>query len=53
MKTKCGSIRVGYRNLQGEIKQAVTIKHTATDVGHTFTDNFGRTYIYTQQGLIY
>jgi hypothetical protein len=55
MKTQTGSISssVGFRRTSGEIRKAVTRTHSMQDVGQTFIDNFGRTYVYTKQGLIY
>ena len=44
---------VGFKKTSGEIRKAVTRTHSIQDVGQTFTDNFGRTYVYTKQGLIY
>jgi hypothetical protein len=38
---------------EGQIRKAVTRKHSSKDIGRTFKDNFGRTYIYTLNGLIY
>lgn len=55
MRTQFGTITggVGFKRTSGEIRKAVTRTHSMQDVGQTFTDNFGRTYIYTKQGLIY
>lgn len=44
---------IGFKKPSGTIKRAVTRTHSTQDVGQTFTDNFGRTYVYTKQGLIY
>jgi len=35
------------------VRRAVTREHTSKDEGKTFTDNFGRKYVYTSKGLIY
>jgi hypothetical protein len=53
--TQYGNIAkgVGFRELQGEVRRAVTRKHSKKDEGQTFKDNFGRKYTYTLQGLIY
>jgi hypothetical protein len=55
MKTKVGKIGtgVGFSRTSGEIKEVVERLHSNEDVGKTFTDNFGREYTYTKQGLIY
>ena len=55
MQTQFGTITgsVGFRKPAGQIKKAVTRNHSNEDVGQTFVDNFGRTYVYTKQGLIY
>lgn len=55
MNTSFGTVArgVGFRNLSGEVKRTVTKIHTLRDVGQTFIDNFGRSYVYTKQGLIY
>lgn len=37
----------------GTIHKAITVVHTCEDEGKTFTDNFGRNYIYTSNGCIY
>ena len=37
----------------GTIHKAITVVHTKEDQGKTFTDNFGRNYIYTSNGCIY
>lgn len=42
-----------YKTLGGEVRRAVTRSHSIQDIGQTFIDNFGRTYVYTKQGLIY
>jgi hypothetical protein len=39
--------------MDGQVRKAVTRKHTAKDVNREFKDNFGRTYTYTFNGLIY
>jgi len=44
---------VGFQKPSGNIKKAVTRNHSIEDVNQTFTDNFGRTYVYTKHGLIY
>lgn len=55
MRTSFGTIAkgVGFRNLSGEVKRAVTRSHTLRDEGQAFVDNFGRSYVYTKHGLIY
>jgi hypothetical protein len=55
MKQLFGTIvkGTGFRNLSGEVRKAVTRNHSIEEVGQTFVDNFGRTYVYTRQGLIY
>jgi len=45
---------VGYpKGMQGTVNRAVTRTHVPTDEGKTFTDNFGRSYVYTNNGLIF
>ena len=41
------------KNLSGSFSKAVTTIHTANDNGKQFTDNYGRVYTYTVNGLIY
>lgn len=53
MQTQTRSTGVGFRQTAGNVKKAVTRNHTVEDVNQTFTDNYGRTYVYTKQGLIY
>lgn len=55
MRQRFGTIAkgTGFKTLSGNVKKAVTREHSSEDVGQTFTDNFGRTYVYTKQGLIY
>lgn len=49
---KVGSA-VGFGRTEGKIRKRVTKNHTLADVGQTFTDNYGKTYVYTIQGNIY
>lgn len=44
---------VGFSRTTGKVRKAITRTHSGEDVGQTFTDNFGRTYVYTKQGCIY
>lgn len=56
MKTqKFGTIAkgTGFKTLSGEVRRAITRNHSSEDIGQTFIDNFGRTYVYTKQGCIY
>ena len=55
MQTQFGTIigGTGFKKPSGQIRKAVIRSHSIEDVGQTFTDNFGRTYVYTKQGLIY
>lgn len=55
MRQQFGTIArgTGFKSLSGSVKKAITRKHTNQDVGQTFTDDFGRTYVYTKQGCIY
>jgi hypothetical protein len=53
MQSQVRTTGVGFQKTSGNIKKAVTRNHTLEDVNQTFTDNFGRTYVYTKQGLIY
>jgi len=55
MQTQFGTITngVGFKKPSGQIRKVVTRSHSIQDVGQTFVDNFGRTYVYTKQGLIY
>lgn len=53
MSKSIRSTSVGFHKTEGVIRKAVTKNHSSNDVGQTFTDNFGRNYVYTKQGLIY
>lgn len=47
------STGVGFRQTSGSIKKILNKIHTKEDIGQSFKDNLGRSYIYTSQGLIY
>ncbi len=55
MKKQFGNIGtgVGFNRTEGKIRKRVTKSHTLADVGQTFTDNYGKTYVYTVHGNIY
>lgn len=58
MNTHVGAIpqSVGFptrMNEGGEVRRAITRKHTKQDQGKKFIDNFGRSYTYTEHGYIY
>lgn len=55
MSKKFGKVgtAVGFGRTEGKIRKRVTRNHTLADVGQTFTDNYGKTYVYTIKGNIY
>lgn len=53
MKDSKNLTGVGFVQTEGTLRTAVTKKHSKKDVGRSFKDNFGRTYVYSLNGLIY
>lgn len=55
MQTQFGKIAtgVGFSKTSGNIKKRSTRQHTKADIGQTFVDDFGKSYVYTQFGKLY